>query len=259
MNFAAGVRLAPTTCQCCEAIEGIYRAISSQASKTASLKPPVRAAPEKASCPGHPLGCMVTRMTTASRVDTIEKWFNRRSDDGDFVCSKKPGIFSIIAPPGEQAPVLFVTKPSTVATAILESGASVGMIGREGLPIGSDAQWIRRAVGKATLLFLGDMDPADLMIFAWLRARMHPKKITHRGINDAFLHDVDVFLPESFIMKCSPSEQKALPILNSVFPDYAAVVGPNCADLLANARKIELEAIISAKGSVEPIVAAAIR
>ena len=58
------------------------------------------------------------------------------------------------------------------SAAIHESGLSesYGMVGRYGLPNKADLAWIRKVIGKQPLLFLGDMDPVDLMVFVWLRA-----------------------------------------------------------------------------------------
>ena len=46
---------------------------------------------------------------------------------------------------------------------------------------------------KCSLLFLGDMDPADLMIFAWLREFLRPKSIVHLGVNDQYIAELAVF------------------------------------------------------------------
>jgi len=64
-------------------------------------------------------------------------------------------------------------------------------------------------------------------------------------------------LSSSFIMQCAPSEQRSLSILTDVFPDICQILGPNCADILQQHRKIELEAIVSAKQSASLILRAA--
>jgi len=38
------------------------------------------------------------------------------------------------------------------------------------------------------------LDPADLMIFAWLRERLSPIKVTHHAINDRFMTALDTLV-----------------------------------------------------------------
>lgn len=61
------------------------------------------------------------------------------------------------------------------------------MIGRYGLPNQDDVHWLSALVGSRGLLFLGDMDPVDLMIFAWLRGHLRRSHIEYLGVSDAFL------------------------------------------------------------------------
>ena len=77
----------------------------------------------------------------------------------------------MIVSAGPVGRVLFTTKPAIVSTVIEKCDAArdFGMIGRYGLPSVADLPWIRTMVGSRELFFLGDMDPVDLMVFAWLR------------------------------------------------------------------------------------------
>lgn len=192
----------------------------------------------------------------SSTAGLIEAWFAEHSDDGDFVYERKPSPYSVIGPSTPAGRIVFATKPSPVASAIHECAAcsGIGMIGHYGLPSDLDVAWIRRVVAEHELLFLGDMDPVDLMIFAWLRARLQPKQIVHLGINDSYLAKLDVYLPESFLMQFSASERKSFPLLKKVFPDFRETVGEKCALTLERGRKIELDAIISATQSVAEIL-----
>ena len=120
------------------------------------------------------------------------------------------------------------------------------MIGHYGLPRPSDVLWIERVALSNELFYLGDLDPPDLMIFAWLREKFFPKPIRHLGISDAYLTQLRAVLPPTFVMQCSPSERRALPVLRKVFPDLAETIGAGAAQLLMEGRKIELEAVVSA-------------
>jgi len=102
--------------------------------------------------------------------------------------------------------------------------------------------------------FLGDMDPVDLMIFAWLRERMAPKMIKHLGVSDAYLEQLGISVPESYAIAMKGSERQAVPVLENVFLDFRETIGPNSARLLDRGRKFEIEAVVSTLGSPERIL-----
>ena len=171
----------------------------------------------------------------------IEAWFTKQSDDGDFVSASEPTCYTVIGPTNNADRIVFATKPALIATVICNSNErrSCGLIGHYGLPRASDIRWIRRLTEGHEVIFLGDLDPQDLMIFYWLRARLRPNAIHYLGICDSFLAELDVYLPESFVLKCSPSERRSLALLEGLFPDLNAVVGTKCAGILKRRRKIE--------------------
>ncbi len=195
-------------------------------------------------------------------VALIEEWFaGLRDVDGDFVCYERDWPFSVIGPAGSNGRVIFTTKPRPLSAAMEECAAikQFGLIGRYGLPRKGDLGWIRKVVGSREILFLGDMDPPDLMIFAWLRARLHPKRVTHLGISDAYLAAADCIVSDSFTIPLSTSEQRSLVVLKKVLPDLRKILGPECHGLLAKHRKVELEAVVSAKGGVAALLTPALR
>ena len=121
-------------------------------------------------------------------TNAIEAWF-AENRDGEFISGEDAGTYSVIGAATECGRIIYATKPSLAASAIegCPRCSQFGMIARCGLPGEADLRWIRTVVGKAELWFLGDMDPADLMIFAWLRRRLRPKRIKYLGISDAYL------------------------------------------------------------------------
>lgn len=193
-----------------------------------------------------------------NQAKLIEEWFtkHRYDQDGDFVCEGRPLPYTVVAPAKVKGRTVYATKPDYVATAICNSNefASIGVIGRYGLPCRFDLPLIRDVAAKHELFFLGDMDPADLMIFCWLRARLHPTPIKHLGVNDAYLRQLQVQLPDSYTIRCSRSERRALPLLQKVFPDLVKMVGANCAKMLEQGRKIELDAVQSALRAFTPLL-----
>ena len=82
--------------------------------------------------------------------------------------------------------MLYTTKPPCVLHA-LEQGAdvaSIQVVGRPGLPNEDDARWLQALAADREILFLGDSDPADLLIFAWLRSQLPMK---HVGVSDSLV------------------------------------------------------------------------
>ena len=183
-------------------------------------------------------------------IAAIENWFSQHQD-GDFAYYDRPTPYSLIGPVRNGGQFIFVTKPSTIISAFGEAAKApdFGIIGRYGLPSGDDVDWLCRIVGENELLFLGDLDTPDLLIFAWLRAQLSRHSIKYVGISDAYLDERQIAVPESYIMQMSSSEKKAAPLLRKVFPDVTEIVGAHCASLLKKGCKIELEAIVSAKGN----------
>jgi len=197
----------------------------------------------------------------------IEQWFTRYRQDGEFLYEGTSSAYTVVGPSKLPGRIVFATKPHIAAAAIEEfrenapnsACAKIGLIGRYGLPCRFDMAWIRDVVAKHELFFLGDLDPVDLMIFVWLRARLHPKRIEHLGINDDYLHQTRVRLPDSFIMRCSQSERKALPVLRKAFPILSETLGPDCTRILEQGQKIELDAVASALETFSPILSPLIR
>ena len=173
----------------------------------------------------------------------IDAWF-AENEDGEFVSHMAAVPYSVIGPTTDGGRLIFTTKPHVVA-AIVEEEASgeLGMIGRYGLPSHADLNWISELVGSRELLFLGDMDPVDLMVFAWLRAGLYPKSVAHFGVNDSLLGAFEITSTETLSIPFAPSEQRSVALLKEVFPDFGKTVGRSCTHMLERRQKIELEAV----------------
>ncbi len=178
---------------------------------------------------------------------TIEAWFEQHSD-GEFGCEEPGPAYWVQTPASARARVIFTTKPSTIGRAIAasENNQMLGLIGRYGLPNGRDLGWIRALIGARKLLFLGDLDPPDLMIFAWLRSRFRPARVRFLGISDDLLKRIGARPTERNTIALTPTELAAWQMLPSVMPDLQKLIGPSCVTLLASGRKLELEATLGA-------------
>lgn len=191
----------------------------------------------------------------------IEEWFTKCEGDIEFVRCEQADGYIVSGPSNTPARSVYVyaTKPSCVLKAkknYVDFNA-IGLICRTGLPNIDDMTWIRKVLEQHELMFLGDMDPGDLMVFAWLRAHLDRAQITYLGISDEYINHLGVELPEAYIMSCAPSEQASLAVLGTMVPDYRELVGPRCAGLLDKGQKIELEAIVSKIGPPGPILSPA--
>jgi hypothetical protein len=179
----------------------------------------------------------------------IQAWFLEHDGDGEFLIGPREFPYSVIGAIHTGQPIIFTTKPQIVSLIMQEPNAPAryGMVGRYGLPSKTDLDWIRRVIAHQPLLFLGDMDPVDLMAFVWLRANLCLKHLTYLGINDAFLKALEFRSTKSLSSPCAPAERESLPLLEKVFPDLRKTVGLKCAEMLDRGYKIELDVIMRKK------------
>lgn len=185
-------------------------------------------------------------------AEHIEQWFASHSD-GDFVRSPISAPYSVIFPRSLEGRFVYSTKPAVTSKAINRIVATkydFGLIGRYGLPTIGDVPWIRQLAGEAPLLFIGDLDPADLMIFAWLRSTLQPSRIRFVGVSDSLVASAGTTLPQSSYIVCSPSEREAIPELEQFFPDFRNAIGEDCASVLAGGVKLELDTLANTDWSV---------
>jgi hypothetical protein len=178
----------------------------------------------------------------------IEAWFTEHDGDGEFRRPLRDAAYSVIWPLASTSMVLVTTRVGIAAAAIEASddSSSFGMIGRYGLPMASDIAWFREMAVPRQLLFLGDLDPPDLMIFAWLRESLFPTPIRYLGIGDELLRSLSLTVTSNFLIPCTQSERDVTARLDNMFPDWREITGPRCAALLTNGNKIEIEAVACA-------------
>lgn len=174
----------------------------------------------------------------------IADWFDKHPD-GEFVHLSNEHPYQIIGPTSADDRIVFTTKPDCVVDSFqrLRATTPLPVIGRRGLPQLSDLGWIQRMIDGRNALFVGDCDPADLLVFVWLRAHLN---IQYCGICDALLAALRV--PEDSLLSIplSESEAGALLLVESVWPDFSDSLGPRCVKLLASGRKYELEGVMNA-------------
>ncbi len=180
-------------------------------------------------------------------LESIYSLFARNDGDGEFSLGSKDLPYFVIGPADGDGRIIYTTKPTTAVAALRKCGAleSVGWIGRYGLPSTKDLTWISDILKGNILLFLGDMDPVDLLAFAWLRGHLSANRVEYIGVSDAFWGLLEASSVQPMTMPCSPSECDALELLKDVFPDFCSKIGARSTELLEQGRKIELEAILN--------------
>lgn len=181
-----------------------------------------------------------------SPMKSIESWFAKH-DDGEFVRHVRTVPYLVIGSTASDSPVLFTTKPAAVLGAIggAQIPSELAVVGGCGLPTAADIRWIARFI-RTNVLFLGDLDPPDLLIFAWLREQLRRKQPKFVGISDPFLHALGVQLSRSPTIPFTPSERESVPLLDSVLPDLPRLVGSACARCLRDGLKLEMEGVLGA-------------
>jgi hypothetical protein len=173
----------------------------------------------------------------------IESWF-RAHEDGEFCQSPLDCPFELANVSSSCRTLIYTTKRHCVRRLIEVSGANarVGMIGRYGLPCKDDVERIVNLKGDRMCIFLGDADPPDLLVFAWIRAHL---PISWWGVSDAFLAAFGVEPTTNRTVRLSDSELLALAEVNELCPDFRDLLGPKCASLLDDGRKLELEGAVN--------------
>lgn len=180
----------------------------------------------------------------------IPEWFEQHDgDDGDFCITPRSIPFDVVPPKDASDVVLYCTKQHSIHQllhALEESNPNedqpFATILRWGLPSESDAAWLAATVGSRRLMFLGDADPADLLIYVWLRERL---RIEHIGLCDSLLVNCGVPFNEHHAIPMKPSEIAAMPLVEQYLGDLLTALGPWIGGLLASGRKVEIEALFS--------------
>lgn len=194
-----------------------------------------------------------------STIERIENWFSGEHEQGDFIRHEREWPFNVFGPQQGSECIIYCTKQTVAHRAFQEvqSTFNGGLITRFGLPREEDADWLRELVGERRLLFMGDLDPVDLMVFAWLRERLQPVTTVHHGINDSLIAALDVVIPQTYRIRLNSTEAAAVAELGELMPDVCDALGPTCLRILNEGYKIELEAIQSALGSAGPLLRSA--
>jgi hypothetical protein len=192
---------------------------------------------------------------TLSVAKSIERFFFEHEGDGEFACEEAFSI-SVIKPPQNANQRIVLGSKNSALWAISNEAEALdefGAIACCGLPLGDQLASIQAVVTDREVLFLGDLDPVDLLAFAWFRENLKPQRLTYAGISDRFLDTLQLSCMQVPSIRLSPSEEAAVAQMDQFLPDCRSLVGPRCKELLTGGRKIEIEAIISYTDRALPV------
>ena len=116
----------------------------------------------------------------------------------------------------------------------------IAAVGVPGLPADHQLPQVPGTVQKQ--ISVGDADPPDLMVYAWLREQL---AIEWYGVNDAFLNSHGCRESDRMVIALGSSERAVIARLPDFCPDYSVLLGPYCASLLDGGFKIEVESAIA--------------
>lgn len=175
-------------------------------------------------------------------IEAIEKHFHRL-DDGDFgtlrSSHKSHSLDSLLSADA----LVYTTKVHCAPRArpLLSIHERLAFVGHYGLPTNEDLQLLWDA--KRPIRFLGDADPPDIMIYAWLR---HQVPIEWLGVSDRFLAASGDPSIEPVKIPLSSSELASIDLVGKLVPEFREWLGPQCSSLWASGFKIELEGALVA-------------
>jgi len=187
----------------------------------------------------------------------ITQWFSLKDKEGDgeFVGPTLLLPYYVTMPTSDQSTLLYTTKPVMLMSRIEREDLSgvAGIIGNGVLPSESDVDGLLRLCRGRRLVFLGDLDPVDYLIFCWLRCQLTNIDASYLGISDLFLGRLDVTLSRCSVQSLGQSESDSLIEFADVFAELSQISGATCHQLIMDGKKVELEAVLRSDHLVEAI------
>lgn len=180
-----------------------------------------------------------------SIVSRIESFFATHQKSGEFVRLPREAPYQLIGAATSPAMFVYTTKQAMLSEKVLTGlPPKVSVIERYGLPATEDLAWIERLIGDALFGFVGDLDPVDLLIFAWVKSQLPNTSIRFLGLGDRILSQLGPAEKRDVAISLSPTEIAAIPLLDEVLPEWDELIGRESHALIVGGSKIELEGVI---------------
>lgn len=178
----------------------------------------------------------------------IESWFANHMD-GEFHCGLENAPLQTHLPTLTPNFFIYTSKPHNLSLGFRcpPSDIPFATIGTYGtLPTKSQLSQIQQLTQGRPLLFLGDLDPPDLLIYLALQQHFGSSQIRHLGINDQLIAALAVEIHlRSHIQFSETEEALAFPVLENLAVDLPKLIGPKCTALLHAGYKLELEGLFN--------------
>jgi hypothetical protein len=140
-----------------------------------------------------------------------------------------------------------------------EAPSEIAVCSHSGLPTQEACAYVRAhaAYFHRPLLFVGDLDPADLTTFLTLsigspglkRPKGYRLRLGYLGIGDAMIDLCLKFLGkkslDSICMPMTALEKEHFALVGKMIPSLRRIVGRNALELLHSGRKLEIEGAVS--------------
>ncbi len=176
-----------------------------------------------------------------TRIASIEAWF-RANEDGEFCEYPADHKSTLTGDHANSRTILYTTKGHCIPRiGGLSLESPVAMIARYGLPSSEDLALLYPNATSINRIFIGDADPPDILVFAWLREHV---PISWYGVNDDFLNRHGNRTFDCIHIALSDKEREAVQKLPQLCPDFRELLGHYCSTLLDSGFKIELEGAI---------------
>lgn len=167
-------------------------------------------------------------------------------NEGDFARPNRSAPYSLVLPRSMPATWLYVTRPPIVQHIFWDDPHfEFGILSRGGTPSEAEATILCDLLRGSVVGFLGDLDPPDILKFAWLQEAIQPCALSFLGISDALLKGAGVGTTERIAFAMADLEALALPVLTEYVPNLAELVGPRCHAVISESKKCELEGVLS--------------
>jgi len=177
---------------------------------------------------------------TAERIAALFRQFCDEDDGGNLLAPTVEYPYQLINVRKEARKIVYSTKPRS-AFRVFEKQIAAGhlaLLGRYGLPDKQDVDGILQVINGRECVFIGDADPQDVLVFAWLRTHVHLNWI---GVSDVFLELMRTCLTNDITIELSRVEREVARQVPLFCPDFKDFLGPNCGALFDAGKKLELE------------------
>lgn len=159
-------------------------------------------------------------------------------DDGEFCPQDRFNGMTVDGNLEAASTIVYVSKPPCVSRLRPPSNAANPLVtvANYGIPTKRDLSMLSDV--NAKMYFIGDADPPDLLLFAYLRNLL---PISWFGVSDGFLNTYETRHLAWITCRQSDTELASHGMVEQFCSDYKELIGEYCATIFAAGHKIEIE------------------